>query len=87
MFAMLSLDLDYKTTSERREKFYEYLKKEEWTKVPRLTTIWYARFNEGILESRIIEITKIDVAAAAKTAGVTSYDCVVNVSNSKPTTF
>lgn len=87
MYAMLSLDLERNTTTERREKFYEYLKKEKWTKVPYVTTTWHASFQDGVTESGVISTTKADVANAAKYAGVTSYNAVVNVGQSQPTTF
>lgn len=87
MYAMLSLDLDKKTTSEQREKFYEYLKKENWTKIPKVTTTWYASFKEGATESGVISATKTYVSNAAKNAGVITYDCVVNVGQSTPTLF
>ncbi len=87
MYAMLSLDLERNTTTEKREKFYEYLKKEQWTKVPNVTTTWYASFKDGATESGIISATKTDVTNAANYAGVTSYNAVVNVGPSKPITF
>ncbi|MCR8924362.1 hypothetical protein NO559_16435 [Dasania sp. GY-MA-18] len=87
MYAMLSLDLDKNTSSEERNKFYEYLKNEKWTKIPKVTTTWYAKFKDGGTESGATQATKSDVDNAAKHAGVTSYDAVVNVSESKPTSF
>lgn len=87
MYAMLSLDLDKKTTAEQRDKFYEYLKKEQWTKIPKVTTTWYASFKADATESGMISATKNDVANAAKHAGIASYDAVVNVGPSKPTSF
>ncbi len=47
MYAMLSLDLDENTSAEKRDKFYEYLKNEQWTKISKVTTIWYAKFKDG----------------------------------------
>ena len=87
MYAMLSLDLDRKTTTEQRDKFYEHLKNEQWTKVPKVTTTWHASFKDGATESGIISTTKSDVANAVKHAGVTAYDAVVHVGPSKPTSF
>jgi hypothetical protein len=87
MYAMLSLDLERYTTDENREKFYEYLKKEQWIKVPRVTTTWYASFKDGATEQGIVSAAKTDVANAAKYAGVSSYNAVVNVGPSMPTTF
>lgn len=87
MYAMLSLDLDRNTSTEKRDKFYEYLKNEQWTKVPKVTTTWYAIWKDGATESSIIYTTKTDVENAAKNAGVTSYDAVVHVGSNKPTSF
>ncbi|MBX2976962.1 MAG: hypothetical protein KF721_12570 [Ignavibacteriaceae bacterium] len=66
MHAMLSLDLENGTSSEKREKFNEYLKNEKWVKLPKITTTWTASFKEDINEFDIINITKSDVIAAAK---------------------
>ena len=87
MYAMLSLDIDKNTSAEKRDKFYEFLKNEQWTKIPKVTTTWYAKFKDGVTESGAINATKSDIAGAAKYAGVTSYDAVVNVSESKPISF
>lgn len=87
MYVMLSLDLDRRTTTEQRDKCYEYLKNKKWVKLPKVTTTWYAKFTEGTTESGAISVTKSDVASAAKHAGITAYDAVVHVGASKPTSF
>jgi hypothetical protein len=87
MYAMLSLDLDRNTSTEQRDKFYEYLKNEKWTKIPEITTTWYASFKDTVSESEIISTTKTDVSNAAKHSRVTSYDAVVHVGPSEPTSF
>ena len=87
MYAMLTLDLDKNTSSEKRDKFYKHLKDNQWTKIDKVTTTWYAKFNDDATESGIINTTKNDVKSAADHSGVSSYDAVVNVSKSKPTSF
>lgn len=87
MYAMLSLDLDNNATAKQRNKFYEYLKNEKWVKIAKVTTTWYVKFKSGTTAPVMISTTKTDVANAAKHAGITSYDAVVHVGPSKPTSF
>ncbi|ALO33946.1 hypothetical protein CMT41_03790 [Colwellia sp. MT41] len=87
MHAMLSLDLDKKTSTEQREKFYAHIRDSGWMTLAKVTTTWFTCYRDSVTEARIIAEVKQDVAAAAKYSGVTSYDAVVNVSQSKPSSF
>ena len=87
MHAMLSLDLDEKTTAQEREKFYAHLRDSRWMKISKVTTTWFTHFKDKATELDIIAEVKKDVAAAAKYSGITAYDAVVNVSESEPSTF
>jgi len=87
MYAMLSIDLDKKITTEQRNRFNEYLEKEDWTKIPNVTTTWYTSFVDSGTESGIINATQKDVSNAARHAGIVSYAAAVNVGSSKPTSF
>lgn len=77
--ALLTLDLENGVSTENRAKFYEYLKKENWSKLSALTTAWKCSFKDGITRESAIRITKNDVANAAKYAGVSSYNAAVQV--------
>lgn len=87
MFAMLSLDLEKNISASQRDEFYDYLKQEQWVKVPKVTTTWYAQFNPTTSEAQIIEATRVDLNNAMKVSGVRNIEAVVNVSVSRPVTF
>lgn len=87
MYAMLSLDLDKKTTTTEREKFYAHIRGSGWMKLAKVSTTWFTNYRATVKEDRIIAEVKQDVAAAARYSGVTTYDAVVNVSPSEPSSF
>jgi hypothetical protein len=66
-------------------KFEEHLKQEKWTKRIRMT--WSAAFEAGLSSDDAIRITKADVRAAAKVGQVKSLDALVQIGNSKATSF
>jgi len=84
MHAMLSLDLNEKVTGEERRKFYGHIKDSGWVKIAKLSTAWCATYKKTATEEKIIAEVKVDVAAAAKYSGVSAYDAVVNISQSRP---
>ena len=75
MYAVLSLDLD-KVTTTQRDKFYESLKNNQWIKINNLTTTWYVNFKEDATESGM-----------RSTANVQNYNAMLTVSKNKPTEF
>lgn len=86
MYAILSLDLD-NVSSTQRNKFYESLKEDQWIKFNNLTTTWYVSFESNATESGIISTVKSDVQKAANQASVSKYNAMVTVSQNKPTEF
>jgi len=84
MYAMISLDLDKKTSSEQRKIFNAKLKELQWTKLPKVTTTWYASFKPEVTRQGITSTTKSDIQKAASAAGVTSYDVVLHIGDEKP---
>jgi len=86
MYAILSLDLD-NVTSSQRKIFYESLKEDKWIKFNNLTTTWYVSFNTDATEEGIIHTSQNDVKKAATTAKVDKYNAMLTVSSSKPTEF
>jgi len=87
MYAMLSLELDKKTTASAREKLDAHLRDGGWMKLAKVSTTWFTRYKATAAELDIIEEVKVDVAEAAKYSGVSRYDAAVNVSQSEPSFF
>ena len=85
--ALLTLDLDNKTSYETRKSFYDYLKDQKWVKLDSLTTVWTASFHDDITYNKAIDITKGDVQDAAKHSGVSSYDAAVQLGKSDAIEF
>lgn len=85
--AMLSLDLERGVSEERRQRFYEHLRREKWVKVAKVTTTWWARFNEGVSDAVAVQVTRQDVANAASYAGINYYEAVVHVGDGEPVAF
>lgn len=86
MYAVLSLDLDSVSTTQR-DNFYKSLKNDKWVKINNLTTTWYVSFKDGATEKGIINTAKSDVKNAASYANVQNYNAMVTVSKNKPTEF
>jgi len=80
---MLSVDLN-NVTSTVRAKFYEELQKKHWVKL-KLTTTWRARFADTASKAGALTTAKVDVAAAAKAAGVVNYEAAASASDEPPT--
>jgi hypothetical protein len=72
--ALLTLDIDRDASSEKRKKFYDWLKDKSWTKIPKLTTTWKARFEDGVSQADALKEAKNDVKGAADHSGVSTYD-------------
>lgn len=87
MYAMLSLELDKKTTGAEREKFDAHIRDSGWMKLAKLTTTWFTSYRDKATEKQIIAEVKQDVAAAAKYSEIAAYNAVVNVSQSEPSWF
>ena len=87
MHAMLSLELDKEASTEQIERLLAHLRDNGWMKIAKVNTTWFTTFNYGVTESDILVEAKKDVTAAAKYSGITAYDAVVNVSQSKPSIF
>lgn len=76
--ALLTLDIDRKASSEKRQKFYDYLNDKNWTKIPKLTTAWKAQFTDGVSQQDALKVTKNDVRGAANHSGISTYDAAVH---------
>ena len=81
--AMLTVDLNKNVSGEAWKKVAEHLAKNKWMKLS-LKTTWTADFSAGIAAQRAIELTKIDVEAAAVHAGIKNYEVAVIVSDIPP---
>lgn len=56
--------IDITADDEQRKAFYEYLKKQRWMKVPKLTTTWKVSFVETTPRDRAIDIIVRDLKEA-----------------------
>lgn len=79
----LTVDLNNVTT-EARNKFYEHLANNQWTKL-KLTTSWTARFKPEITKARAVEVTQSDVRSAAAYAGIRDYEAGLTTSEDPAT--
>lgn len=80
----LTVDLNGNVTQAARAKFNEYLKSQHFTK-HKLTTLWTAWFVPNSTIDGAVRFTKETVAAAARTAGITSYEALVMPGEQGPT--
>lgn len=55
--ALVTLDLPF-ATGKQRDDFYESLKKNNWYKIPSLTTAWYVSFLDGATRDSAIMVLK-----------------------------
>ncbi|CAK2391056.1 conserved hypothetical protein [Vibrio crassostreae] len=72
---LLTLDLN-NVTDEQREKVYESLKGDQWTKMS-LTTTWKCTFNETVSEESARKTAKNDVLRAIDKAKIKSYEAAL----------
>ncbi|WP_163836939.1 hypothetical protein [Spartinivicinus ruber] len=82
MYVMLSVDLSH-VSSTARDKFNNYLKENQWTKLS-LSTTWIARFKHGVSVKDALQGTKIDVEKAANYANIINYEVAAHVGDQKP---
>lgn len=85
--AMVTVDLNEDVTSSQRETFNSEMAEQQWAKIKPLTTTWHASFEDDLSKDRVVSMTKSDIAAAAKTAEIKSYDAAVMVGDELPTVF
>jgi len=68
-YVMVTADFP-NVTSQQREKIYECLKNEKWTKVTEpgrdIDTVWYASFVEAVSEEEAIRISINDFVKCSK---------------------
>lgn len=58
--------IDITADDEQRKAFYEYLKKEKWVKVPKLTTTWKVPFADSVLRNTVIDAIVRDLKDAKR---------------------
>lgn len=75
---LLTLDIE-KASTEKRKLFYEYLKSQDWEKIPNLTTSWKASFNDNASREDVIATAKDDLKNAAQHAGVNFYNVALQM--------
>ena len=73
---LLTLDLEGELDVECRPKFDEELKRDNWTKVPKVTTAWVKNYQDAISNDQAVRQSLKSVALAAKNSGVHTYNAV-----------
>ncbi|WP_295968683.1 hypothetical protein [uncultured Xanthomonas sp.] len=86
VYVMLTVDLNRGVSDEARQKFYDYLAKEQWTRL-KLTTTFWARFAETATPEGAINATKKDVNNAASSSGISYYEAAAEVGSSTPSVW
>lgn len=79
---LLTVDLNI-ASSVSRQQFNEALSDLQWVKLS-LSTTWRASFKEGVPKENCLQVTKLDVASAARTAGIKNYEVAASVSEQSP---
>lgn len=83
VYVMLTVDLNRGVSDDARQKFYDYLINEQWTRL-KLTTTFWAKFTETATQDGALGAAKNDVKNAAAHAGVTHYEAAAEAGNSAP---
>jgi len=86
VYVMLTVDLNRGVSDEARATFNETLKEKLWKKM-RLTTTWYAKFQEGVTSEEALRVTHSDLKAAAASAGISNYEGAAQVGHEAPSVW
>lgn len=86
VYVMFTVDLNRGVSDEARQKFYDYLAKEQWTRL-KLTTTFWARFAENATPEGAINATKKYVKNAASSSGISYYEVAAEVGSSAPSVW
>jgi hypothetical protein len=83
LFCMVTVDLNKGVTEPARAAFYEYLRKEHWIRL-KLTTTFWARFQESATVDTILRAAENEIAVAAAAAGIRYYEVAAQVGLHQP---
>lgn len=83
-YALVTVDLDNGVSRAARDKFNNELAKKHFYK-HKLTTVWTASYLVGTTKDVAISYARKCIDEAAATAGITTYEALVTVSEEKPT--
>lgn len=83
-YALVTVDLDNGVSKTARDKFNDELAKKHFYK-HKLTTVWTATYQVGTTKAVAISYARKCIDEAAATAGITTYEALVTVSEEKPT--
>lgn len=86
LYVMLTIDLNRGVSDEARQKFYDYLAREKWTRL-KLTTTFWAKFAEKATPEGAISTAKMDVRNAALSSGVVNYEAAAEAGSSAPSVW
>lgn len=68
------ITIDTTATADQRKMVYEHLEKENWQKIPKLTTSWKATFNDTTSREDAIKVLVSDLEKAKKVSGATNVE-------------
>lgn len=81
--AVVTVDLDNFVSSTARSKFDEELKKKKFVK-RKLTTLWTVTFAAGASRAWAEKYVRDGIDAAAASAGISTYEAFVSISDAPP---
>lgn len=81
--AVVTVDLDNGVSSTARTRFNQELSKKNFSK-HKLTTLWTAVFTPASTREGAIKFTRDSIDAAAASAGISTYEAFVSISESPP---
>lgn len=83
LYASATVDLDNFVSSTARNKFNEELKKKKFTQ-RKLTTLWTGIFAAGTSRAWAENYVRDSIDAAAASAGISTYEAFVSISEAPP---
>ena len=83
-YALITVDLDNDVSRAARDKFNDELAKKHFIK-HKLTTVWTATYKSGTTKALAISYARKCIDEAAATAGITTYEALVTISEEKAT--
>lgn len=84
IYVTVTVDLNGNVSQTARAKFNDYLRGQNYAK-HKLTTLWTAWFLPGNTIDSAVTFTRTTVAAAARAAGISSYEALVMPGEQQPT--
>ncbi|MCW7471767.1 hypothetical protein [Leptospira kanakyensis] len=75
---LITLDLP-NAKDENRQKFYDFLERNNWRKLDNLTTAWEVSFEKDITRLEAIKILKSELIEAKKESKINNYKFAIQL--------